>query len=407
MERVILHCDCDNYFASVESIFKPELKLVPMAVCGDPEGRRGIVLAKNQLAKAYGVVTAEPIWQAKQKCPQLVLVSPQHNEYTKYSQKVNEIYQQYTNQVEPFSIDESWLDVTGSLHLFGSGKNIADELRQRIREELGITISVGVSFNKSLAKLASDMNKPDGTTQLTRENFKSILYPKPVETLLFVGKNAGKTLREKGITTIGDIERVGEGALIALLGKGGSGVYAQATGQENEPVRCFWDREEIKSVGNGTTFAQDLVGYEQMRAGILTLCDTVGSRLRKYGLKGSTVALQIKNPQFQVISRQMPLPRATQSTKEIYLAAVALLEKSWKPQAPVRLFTVTVTNLVKQGEETEQLSFFHQEKKQNEKQEKLEQAMDTLRGRYGKKALIFGSLLEEKEGEKLEEEGDE
>lgn len=406
MDRVILHCDCNNYYASVESIFKPELKLVPIAVCGDPKGRRGIVLAKNELAKACGVTTAEPIWQAKRKCPNLILVPPQHDQYYIYSKKINEIYQQYTDQVEAFSIDESWLDVTGSLHLFGSGKEIADELRRRIREELGLTISVGVSFNKTFAKLASDMKKPDGTTLLTRENFEKILYPKPIETLLFVGKNAGETLRKHGIKTVGDAVRAGEGKLTAILGKGGTGVYRQATGQENDPVRLCWDPEEVKSVGNGMTFATDLVGYEQMKAGILKLCDTVGSRLRAHGLKGSTVALQIKNPQFQVISRQMPLVKPTHSTKEIYQAAVELLEKSWKADAPVRLFTVTVTHLVKEGEEIEQLSFFRQEEKENEKQEKLEKAVDALRSRYGKSTLTFGTLLNQNEKPEDETDGE-
>ncbi len=400
MDRVILHCDCNNYYASVESIFRPELKKVPMAVCGDPKGRKGIVLAKNELAKAYGIVTAEPIWQAKKKCPHLVLIPPQRKEYEKYSTLINDIYIQYTDQVEPFSIDESWLDVTGSIHLFGSGKEIADELRRRVKEELGLSISVGVSFNKTLSKLASNMKKPDGTTVISKENYQEILYSKPVETLLFVGKNAGETLRKWNITTIEEVVSAGEERLITLLGKGGRDIYLQATGQEKEEVRCYFNPEGIKSVGNGRTFAEDLKGYEEMKEGLLTLCDSVGTRLRKHTLKGTTIALQIKDPNFKVISRQTTLSTATQSTKEIYEEILALLYKNWKSTSPVRMFTVTVSNLVKEGEEMQQLSFFKEEKESNQKQEKLEQAMDDLRNRFGEEAVTFGSLVKKKKVEK-------
>ena len=176
MDRVILHCDCNNFYASVESVRHPEYKTVPMAVCGDPKSRHGIILAKNELAKAYGVKTAETIWQAQQKCPHLLLVPPHHDEYHRYSMKINALYQQYTQRVEPFGIDESWLDVTGSQLLFGSGKEIADRIRKEIRENFGISVSVGVSFNKIFAKLGSDYKKPDATTV--------ILFLSPIFCLL-------------------------------------------------------------------------------------------------------------------------------------------------------------------------------------------------------------------------------
>ncbi|MBQ3259102.1 MAG: DNA polymerase IV, partial [Clostridia bacterium] len=181
MDRTILHCDCNNFFASVECVFRPELRDVPMAVCGDPKNRHGIVLAKNQLAKQYGIVTAETVWQAKRKCPELVLVPPHYDRYEEFSKRINEIYCEYTDRVEPFSVDESWLDVTGSQRLFGDGVTIADSLRRRVREEVGVTISVGVSFNKWFAKMGSDYRKPDATTPITRENYREILYPMPVE----------------------------------------------------------------------------------------------------------------------------------------------------------------------------------------------------------------------------------
>ena len=197
--RVILHCDCNNFYASVELLKYPELRDRPVAVAGDPEGRHGIILAKNMAAKRFGVQTAETIWQAKRKCPGLILLPPHHDEYAAMSRRVNGIYCSVTDQVEPFSVDESWLDVTGSQRLFGDGRTIADELRRRVRDELGITISVGVSDNKTWAKLGSDYKKPDATTVITRENVADILHPLPVQDMLFVGNAAAETLHRHGI----------------------------------------------------------------------------------------------------------------------------------------------------------------------------------------------------------------
>lgn len=217
MDRTILHCDCNSFFASVECVFRPELKTVPMAVCGNPENRHGIILAKNELAKKAGVVTAETVWQARQKCPELVLVPPHHQEYVRYSNLVNAIYQRYTDQVEPFSIDESWLDVTGSRTLFGSGETIADTIRKAVREELGITVSAGVSFNKIFAKMGSDYKKPDATTVISRENYRQLLWPLPISEMIFVGKASRTALRELGIYTIGDLARAEPSLLLARL----------------------------------------------------------------------------------------------------------------------------------------------------------------------------------------------
>ena len=224
MDRVILHCDCNNYFASVELLDKPELRDQPVAVAGDPEGRHGIILAKNQIAKNYGVQTAETLWQAKKKCPGLILLPPHMDKYRAMSRRVNAIYLDYTDQVEAFSIDESWLDVTASRNLFGDGAAIADLLRRRVREELGITISVGVSWNKTFAKMGSDYKKPDATTVITRENVSQILYPLPVTDLIFVGKSSGQVLARHGIHTIGDLAACSMAEAEAWLGKGGKGL---------------------------------------------------------------------------------------------------------------------------------------------------------------------------------------
>ena len=325
MDRTILHCDCNAYYASVECISRPELKKVPMAVCGDPKSRRGIILAKNELAKQFGIVTAETVWQAKKKCPELVLVSPHREEYTKYYKLINEIYAQYTSKVEAFSIDESWLDVTGSLHLFGSGKKIADELRARIRSELGLTISVGVSFNKVFAKLGSDYKKPDATTVITRETFRDILHPLPVTDMLYVGKRTADTLHRIGVRTIGALAALKREEAEKLLGKSGELIWEYANGLDDTPVREIGESEAAKSIGNGITFQRNLVGRDDIKAGVLMLADSVGARLRSCGLYCQTVQVQIKDPQFRVISRQKTLSRPIRQTKDLYAAGLDIV----------------------------------------------------------------------------------
>ena len=369
-DRVILHCDCNNYFASVELLDHPELKDRPVAVAGDPEGRHGIILAKNMAAKAYGVQTAETIWQARQKCPGLIL----------------------TDQVEAFSIDESWLDVTASRMLFGEGPAIADMLRRRVREELGITISVGVSDNKTWAKMGSDYQKPDATTVITRENVSRLLYPLPVGELLFVGRAAREVLERHGVTTIGALARCEVSALTGWLGKQGEGLWRMANGLDDSPVRRFGETDPVKSVGNGMTFPHDLVGREACRAGLMPLCDSVGARLRAHGVKCRTVTLQIKDPSLKVISRQKTLPYPTSLTKQLYQESCALLAQCWPENAPVRLMTVTAGSLVSAEDHTPvQLSFLEDHAPDDPRQARLEAAVDRLRSRFGRDAVRPGT----------------
>ena len=393
MDRTILHCDCNSYFASVESISRPELKSVPMAVCGDPESRHGIILAKNELAKSYGIKTAETIWQAKKKCPNLTLVSAHHHLYEEYSEKINRIYEQYTDLVEPFSIDESWLDLSGSMHKFGTGQEIADELRRRIREEIGITISIGVSFNKIFAKLGSDYKKPDATTVITRENYKTILWPLPARDMLFVGSVAADRLAGIGIDTIGAIAAAGLEQMKALLGRSGETIWEYAMGLDNSPVKSRQDLGPPKSIGNSITFPHDLTNKRDICSGLLALCDQVGSRLRKYNLYCSTVQIQIRDPYFRTISRQQKLSAPTNVTKEIYDAAVALAEKSWTMTAPVRLLSVTGTNLTDCC--TEQMTLIGDTTDEKLKNTKLDRTMDSTRTSYGKDAISYARLMKE------------
>ena len=390
--RVILHCDCNNFYASVELLKYPELRRKPVAVAGDPEGRHGIILAKNMIAKGYGVQTAETVWQARKKCPGLILLPPHHDEYEAMSQRVNAIYQRVTDQVEPFSVDESWLDVTGSQRLFGDGKAIADMLRQRVREELGITISAGVSDNKTWAKLGSDYKKPDATTVITRENVAELLYPLPIQDMLFVGRAAAEILQRHGVTTIGMLAAAPRESLVRWLGKQGESLHAMANGLDDTPVRRWGETEAVKSVGNGMTFPHDLVGEEAWKAGLMPLCDSVGSRLRAQGLKCRTITLQIKDPALKVISRQKTLPMSTNLTKVIFSEALMILQQCWHKDAPIRLLTVTASALcAEDAAETAQLSFLTEVKPDDPRQARIEQAVDDVRRRFGKGIIAPGT----------------
>ncbi len=397
-DRVILHCDCNAYFASVECIERPELRGVPMAVCGNPESRHGIILAKNELAKKYGVKTAETVWQAKKKCPELTLVPPHHDRYQYYCRLINDIYGEYTDQVEAFSIDESWLDVTGSQRLFGSGQKIADELRRRVREELQITISVGVSFNKVFAKLGSDYKKPDATTLITRENFREILFPLPVRDMLFVGASAAQELTRRGVMTIGDLASTPPERLRSMLGKLGEMLWVYANGLDDAPVRRSDEEDPVKSISNSITFPRDLIGEDDLKTGLLMIADSVGARMRHQQLEGYTVQVQIKSPELKVISRQETLKAPTASTKEIYQTALSIVRRSWDMKRPVRMLSVGMTNFASPGAPV-QLSLFEQaEDGRHDRQVKLENTVDAIRRRYGQASIGFGQTMDGKLG---------
>ena len=393
-DRVILHCDCNGFYASVEQLSRPELRQVPMAVCGDPESRHGIILAKNELAKGFGVKTAETIREAKQKCPDLVLVPPHHGEYAKWSKVVNAIYARYTEQVEPFGIDESWLDVTGSVNLFGDGKTIAERLRREVREETGLTISVGVSFNKIFAKLGSDHKKPDATTVILREDVPYIVWPKPADALLYVGRSCKLTLQSMGIYTIGQIAMADKEGLRRRLGKLGEQLWEYANGLEDSPVASVYDERPVKSVGNGMTFRRDLLGAQDVRVGIQALADEVAIRLRQSGLRCRTVQLTIKSPELKSITRQKPTPAATDLAHVLTDTAMELWRDNWDVRKPIRMLTVTAQNLVTPEEELEQLMLFEDEgRARRRKQAGLEQAMDAIRQKYGHSAIHSAGLL--------------
>ena len=403
MDRVILHCDLNCFYASVELLSHPELRQTPMAVCGDPSSRHGVILAKNEPAKRFGVQTAETIWQAKRKCPDLVLLPPHHDRYREYSRRVNAIYDTYTDLVEPFGIDESWLDVTHTLHLFGGdGAALADALRRRVREELGLTLSVGVSFNKVFAKLGSDYKKPDATTVISRENWRKTVWPLPVGALLYVGGAARKLLGGYGVSTIGQLAACPPEMLESLLGKMGRQLHEYANGLDRSPVRSRYDAEPVKSVGNGTTFPQNLTTRVQVQGGVAVLADSVATRLRRHGLYAGGRQVTLRDPQFRDRSRQCQLPGPTHLIRDLTETAMALVDQLWRPPAPIRALTVTALHLTPEGETYEQTDLFGAVHKK-EKLERLEGAMDQIRKKYGGGAIIFGAAQPEKEEDPLDD----
>ena len=308
-QRIIIHIDCNAFYASVEEVFHPELKNVPMAICGDPDSRRGIILAKNQLAKGYGIKTAETIWQAKQKCPSLILKPAKHHIYQEYCEKINAIYEEYTDQVERFSIDESYLDVTSSLHLFGGNATaLAHHLRKRVARETGITVSVGVSFNKIFAKLASDLKKPNAVTVISPDQYKDIVWPLPVRALLMVGQTTEKALEGMRIRTIGDLALSDPVLLKKHLGKMGGLLHIYANGLDSSPVRRSGESSPPQSIGNATTFKRDLISIKDIQTALTALADKVSSRLRKHGMKCQTLQITIKDTRLKVITRQKSMP---------------------------------------------------------------------------------------------------
>lgn len=382
----------NGFFASVELLDYPELRDKPMAVCGNPENRHGIILAKNEIAKSYGIVTAETLWQAKKKCPDLQTVPPHHSKYKHYSKLINDIYLRYTDMVEPFSVDESWLDVTASQKLFGTGIEIADTIRETVKKELGLTLSAGVSFNKIFAKMGSDYKKPDATTVITHNNFKELLWPLDIRAMFFVGKVTAEKLRSCGIKTIGELALYDKSALISLLGKHGGVIHDYANGLDMTPVLRFDQQEKIKSVGNGTTFSRNLSATEDIKTAVTGLSDTVASRLRKYKMKAFGVKVDIKDPQLKVISRQTQLDNPTNLTETIADTAMDIIAKSWRIRDPIRMLTVTAINLCDENQ-AQQLSLFADENISTEKGEKAERAMDDIRKKFGNNAITFGSLI--------------
>ena len=394
-ERIILHSDLNNFFASVEIANNPSLAGKPLIVCGDPKQRHGIVLAKNEEAKKLGIKTAETVYSALKKCPDLQMVEGHHLEYRKFSKKVVEIYSRYTDKIEECSIDECALDMTESTLLFGSGQEIAEKIRREIKEELHLTVSIGVSFNKVFAKLASEMKKPDAVTVITKDNYKDKIWPLPVTDLLFVGRSTAEVLHKIGVHTIGDLANADEALLTRFLGKRGRQVRVYARGEDEEPVKYIKEKEDLKSIGNSCTLPKDIASREEVKRWFYVLSESVAARLRDADVgKASTVHIVVRNEKLQDTTCQMKvLP--TILCGDIAKAAHELFCKHFQPGTRVRMLGVTVSGFDYHIEQMRLDDELSNGKASYEKKERAEGAIAKLREKYGYASVQRGIVLED------------
>ena len=380
-DRVILHSDMNCFYASVEMLHRPELAGKPLAVGGDPEARHGIVLTANYPAKRAGVKTGMALWQARLACPDVIFVPPRMDLYLRFSRLAQEIYSEYTDRIEPFGIDESWLDVTESAAIKGDGMKIAREISDRIKYELGLTVSIGVSWNKIFAKLGSDYKKPDAITEFNRQNYKDIAWKLPVDDLLYVGRSTNRKVRNIGIKTIGDLAMTDPEILQRMLGKMGMVLHGFANGYDQTPVCSEGYSAPIKSIGNSTTTPRDLNCYQDVQIVFMALAESVAARLRDNGFQCRTVEISIRDNELGWYSRQQKLENPTNITNEIMEAACALFQKSYRWNKPIRSLGIRGTDLVL-DDMPYQLNMF-MDPMLREKQEKVDRAVDEIRRRFG------------------------
>lgn len=392
-KRVILHSDLNNFFASVEIALNPALAGKPLIVCGDPKERHGVVLAKNEEAKKFGIKTAETVYSALKKCPDLQMVGSHFHEYKKYSQKVVEIYARFTDKIEECSIDECALDMTESTFLFGSGYEIAEKIRRTVKEELGLTVSVGVSFNKVFAKLASELKKPDAVTEISEENYREIVWRLPVTDLLFVGKSTAQTLRDLGVHTIGDLARADEAMLSRFLGKRGRQLRVYARGEDDEPVHFEKKKEDLKSIGNSMTLPKDITDREEVKRWFYALAESVSARLRAADVgRASTVHIVVRNEKLEDSTCQKKVP-PTALCGDIAQAAYELFCRNFPLGYKVRMLGVTVSGFDYHIEQMTLDSMLSGERSKYDKKERAESAIAKIREKYGYATVQRGVVM--------------
>ena len=384
-DRVILHCDLNNFFASVSLLSNPTLKNLPVAVCGDKENRHGIVLAKNDIAKKFNVKTAEAIFEAKRKCPDLVILPPLMDEYRRYSELARKIYSRYTDMIEPFGIDECWLDVTGSTLIFGDGSEIANKIRKDIKTELGITVSVGVSFNKIFAKLGSDMKKPDAVTVITNGGFKDKIWTLPVSDMLFAGRHTAEKLKAVGICTIGDLAVCDSALLNRLLGKNGEELKRYALGEDNSPVVTPTPESKPKSVGKSVTSAKDFASFDEVWSMFLSLSQSISDSLRRHGLYASGVQVHIRTASLKVKEFSRTYPESTDSAYAIASRGAEILKENYDFKEPLRSVGIRAISLKDLRTAVQQDIFGASEKLETE--EKIEASIYELRKKFGDSSI--------------------
>ena len=394
-KRVILHSDLNNFFASVEIALNPALAGKPLIVCGDPKERHGIVLAKNEEAKKYGIKTAETVYSALKKCPDVQMAGSHFHEYKKYSRKVVEIYARYTDKIEECSIDECALDMTESTFLFGDGRTIAEKIREEVKVELGLTVSIGVSFNKVFAKLASEMKKPDAVTEVTEENYRDVVWKLPVSDLLFVGKSTAETLHKIGVQTIGDLARADEALISRFLGKRGRQLRVYARGEDEEPVKFEKKKEDLKSIGNSTTLPKDITDREEVKRWFYALAESVCGRLRSADVgRANTVHIVVRNERLQDTTCQMKVP-PTVLCGDVAQAAYQLFCQHFSIGTRVRMLGITVSGFDYHVEQMSLDPFLEGDRANYDKKERAESAIAKLREKYGYATVQRGLILED------------
>ena len=384
MNRIILHCDLNNFFATATLTENPTLKNLPVAICGDAKKRHGIVLAKNSIAKKYGVLTAETIWEAQRKCPDLIILSPNYNLYENLSKKVQSIYLEYSDKVEPFGIDECWVEITNYDMDFEKAEKIANEIRTRIKKELNITVSIGVSFTKTLAKLGSDLKKPDALTVITPEILKTKIWKLPCSELLMVGKSTTSTLNAMGIFTIGDLAISDETTLKTRIGKNGVMLRNMARGEDFSPVKSYYCKSKPKSISQSATSEKDITNSTEVFAVFLEFSEGISQKLKSENLLTETVGIIVLTNTFESKEYRMPLTYPTDASMTIAKTAMALFNKNECLTSPLRALGVRALNL-KENIMARQLSLF--ETQNTDIEEKIEDNILIIRNKYGKNAI--------------------
>jgi DNA polymerase IV len=390
MERAILHCDLNHFYAAVECLYRPELRDSPVAVCGDVDQRHGIVLAKNMLAKRAGIITGEAVWQARRKCPRLVVVQPTYGLYIRFSRMAREIYTRYTPYIESFGIDECWLDVTCAVKSGPMGAvEIAQDIRRTMREELGITVSVGVAWNKIFAKLGSDMKKPDAVTVITREDFRQSVWPLPANDLLYVGRATWRKFQSAGIYTIGGIALTPLHVLRSMLGKWGETLHLFANGMDASPVTPMDWEEQVKGVGNSVTTPRDICDEQDARQVFFALAESVAERMRKKGFLGTVLQIWVRDTGLESFTRQRVLSRPTCLASDMAAGAMELFCRHWRWDKPLRSLGLRMSGLHTQGD-GRQLALFPLPE---DRMEALERSIDGIRQRFGHGAIKRAMML--------------
>lgn len=396
MERWIIHSDINHCYAQIEEMMYPELRNVPMAIGGHEEDRHGIILAKNDLAKKYHIKTGESLRDAFQKCPELLIVPPHYDDYLFYTEEVKRIYREYSDKVESFGLDEAWIDITGTEKLFHkTAMELAEEIQRRVFKELGLTVSMGLSFNKIFAKLGSDLDKKQGLAVITRDNFKDMVFPLPVADILYIGKATSSQLNERNIYTLGDLALSSKEYIKSFLGKNGEMVWLFANGYDTLSVNS--SQQVIKSVGNGITAKHDIHTIEEAKIVLSMLAESVAKRLRQSNKLGSVISIGMRYKDLQGLSRQKRVDTPTNIAQEILDMVMILLRDNWNMAIPLRSLSISVSSLVEKETYAYQMSLFNTANEEDRyEQLHLEEVIQEIKERWGEKSIKYGhSLLDE------------